>query len=120
MTNKYLLFPLEPLNDLSIIDISILSQLAYMKKAFNELYPSNAFLSSLFKISLSSVKRSITKLIQFNYITTVIKNRNKRIITLSKKSLRLYGLLYTQNNKKFNKGENIEALRTFWKEVGLL
>lgn len=119
MTSKYLLFPLEPLDKLSIVDVAILSQLAYMKKAFNELYPSNAFLSSKLNISVSSVKRSITKLLQYNYITVSIENNNKRIISLSKKTLRLYGLLHTQSNKKIKTENGQAALNAFWAEIGL-
>jgi DNA-binding MarR family transcriptional regulator len=119
MTNNYLLLPLEPLKDISIIDTAILSQLAYMKKAFNELYPSNAFLSSKLNISVSSIKRSIIKLIQYDYITMSIENNNKRFILLSKKTLKLYGMLYIQNNKKIAKTETDEALKKFYNDIGI-
>jgi DNA-binding MarR family transcriptional regulator len=112
--DRYLVIPLVPLNEISINEALVLSQLIYMKKAFNEIYPSNAYLSKILSMSISSVQRSIAKLSQNHYITLKIINRNKRIISLSKKSLTFYGITTSKNNSNTVKTEINPALLKFW------
>ena len=105
---------MEPLKDISLTEVLILSQLIYMKKAFNEIYPSNAYLSNMLSMPVRTVQRSIAKLVKNHYIIVKIKNRNKRIISLSKKALTFYGITTSKNNSNAVKTEINPALLNFW------
>jgi len=98
MVNNYLIIPLELLKKITAQEVIVLSKLVYLKKAFNELYPSNAYLSKELSMSNSSVKRCIAKLLQLNYITNIIENKNKRYITLTKKTFKIFGLQTKKSN----------------------
>ena len=112
--DKYLVIPLNPLKDISLSEVLLLSQLIYMKKAFNEIYPSNAYLSKKLSMPCRTVQRSLAKLAQNHYITLKIKNKNKRTISLSKKALTFYGISNTENDTKAVKTEINPALLKFW------
>lgn len=92
----YLLLPIKDLTDknLTLLEVALLSQFAYMKKAFKEIYPSNAYLSNLLNVSSRSIQRAINMLSKYNYITFRIENKNKRYIELTDKCNSSYKMIY--------------------------
>jgi len=114
MVNNYLIIPLEPLKKLKSLDLILLSKLVYLKKAFNELYPSNAYLSKELSMSVSSVQRGIAKLLQLKYITFIIENNNKRYIKLTIKTVKIFSL-QTKKQNGFKLSYKNEALNNFYK-----
>jgi len=112
--DKYLIIPIAPLKTLTPQTLILLSQLLYIKKAFNEIYPSNAYLSKLLSIDHRTVQRSIKQLVQLKYITLKYKNNNKRYITLTEKSLMMYGLSTKQKQEKSLRTQNNTGLTAFW------
>jgi len=97
---NYLIIPLELTNKLTYHAIAVLSQLIYMKKAFNELNPSNAYLSKKLNLSVPTIKRAIKELSNSNYITMELKDNYKREITITNKSFKAYGILTIKKYKK--------------------
>ena len=112
MTN-YLILPIELLDKLKKSSILLLSQLIYMKKAFKELNPSNAYLSKKLNLTDRTIRRSLAELHQLNYITIEIKNNYKREITITSKGFNAYGILNTKNNQKSLTSKNNSILREF-------
>jgi DNA-binding MarR family transcriptional regulator len=117
--NAYLLIPMADLIDknLSLLEVATLSQLAYMKKAFRELYPPNAYLADLLNVSIRSIQRAITTLSDKNYITYEVintnKNKDKRIIKLTDKCNSIYKEIYKNtdyNEIKINKDVRINPI----------
>jgi DNA-binding MarR family transcriptional regulator len=113
MTNNYLIIPLDLFPELSLTDKIILSQLAYMKKAFETLTVSNTYLKKQLNLSISTIKRSIYTLSKYNYIKTDLKNNYKRTIFLSQEVLMAYGIKYPMINKNFVKTEITPVLKEF-------
>lgn len=115
MTDRYLLVPLELTHKISLTALMVLSQLAYQKKHFTDLYASNAFFANLFNCSLSTVQRAIRELIQLNYITVTIIDNYKRYITVSDDVLSLYGLSTNRTHQTVTTSDKLpEALQTFF------
>jgi len=107
-----LIIPINLTKKLSITTIAVLSQLVYMKKAFNELNPSNAYLSNKLNLSRPTIKRAIKELSNSNYITTDLKNNYKRSIVINNKSFRAFGIMTIKENKK-SLETKISPLKTF-------
>jgi len=85
-----------------------------MKKALNELNPSNAYLSKKLNLSPRTIKRAIKELSNMNYITTELKNNYIRSIIINEISFKAYGILNTKKNKK-SLETNISPLKEFLK-----
>jgi len=113
--DKYLVIPLEPLKTISINEILVLSQIIYMKKAFKEIYPSNAYLSKKLSLSVSSVQRAIAKLVQNHYITFIVKHNNKRYIKITIQAKKVFGIHKNKNIDPNKVIINNQALNTFYK-----
>lgn len=97
---RYLILPINDLMDknLSLLEVALLSQLAYMKKTLNaSLFASNAYFSKLLNVSPRSIQRAISNLSNNNYIIYTVKNNNKRYIELTDKCNSLYKELYRNN-----------------------
>jgi CTP-dependent riboflavin kinase len=113
--DRYLVIPLVALKELNLNDVLILSQLIYMKKAFKEIYPSNAYLSNKLSMPSRTVQRSIAKLTHEHYITFKVKYNNMRYIKITIKSRKIFGLLKKNINSSDKININNEALNTFYK-----
>jgi len=110
---NYLMIPLNLLDKLNHNSIVLLSQLVYMKKAFKELNPSNAYLSKKLNLSDRTIRRSLALLHQLNYITVEIKNNYQRQITITSKAFNAYGIIDTKNNEKSITAKNNSVLKQF-------
>ena len=120
MNKNYLIVPIELLDHLKNNELLILSQIAYLKKSFNTITASNDFFASKLNLSVPTVSRAIRTLERFNYITIHYdfkeKNKTKRIILLTEKSLTIYGLHHTKIAKKTLKTKKTKVLEQFLKD----
>jgi DNA-binding MarR family transcriptional regulator len=106
MISDYLVVPIG-LEDLTITDTMVLSQLAYLKRSYSTITASNNYICTKLRISISTVKRSINALIIRNYIISnyfTKNNKTKRTILLTEKTKSIYGLdvVYSKMKKKSN------------------
>jgi len=80
----------------------------YMKKAFKELYPSNAYLSKMFGLSAKQISRTLLSLSQLHYIIISYERKTTRYIELTKKTIDVFGVY------RYSKADGIRALESFY------
>ena len=113
MTSNYLIIPIEEFNDLSMSEKIVLSQLAYMKKAFETLTVSNAYLSKKLGLSSRTIQRALSSLSNLNYIRVSLIDNTKRTITLSNQVLNIFGIKTYVIDKNAVKREMNPILKEF-------
>jgi Mn-dependent DtxR family transcriptional regulator len=98
----FLILPLKDLTDknLSLTEVAILSQIAYIKKAFKDVWPSNTYLGKILNVSPRSIQRAINNLTINNYITYTVKNNNKRYVKMTDKCNSTYKELFKNTKSK--------------------
>jgi len=111
--DQYLIIPIKEFNDLDYNEIIVLSQLVYIKKAFETLTVSNAYLGNKLNLSKSTMSRCINKLNRLNYIKTTIKDNTKREISISKEVLSIYQVDKTVTRANELKSEMNPILKDF-------
>lgn len=87
--NRYYFIVPESLfqTELTGTEINILAKLYQMKKALEEVFPSNAHIANVFDLTPRQVRNVISRLSQLNYISYKVLKSNKRYIVLTKKAL---------------------------------